>query len=359
MLRIATQLFIALIAVLMGGCASLNQPESLNTIVGKCQTTPPESQKAGAFEFSHSDAGELTEPRSQPSYFSNYPKSDMAIRFQSDDSTDAQIFFDPDVLSSSKSNEMPERIWPQRSRSSLGSLWTDIKTDHRNLYSIKNLPVAASLLGAGAWMANSDLDQNILEHIQDNITFNSKTNEYQEFVGEFRFFGEGYFLLPVYAGTAILGKYVFDDSPKAALAGEWGERSMRAFAIGAPVLVLSQFATGGSRPGESPDVREGSEWQFFEDNNGVSGHAFMGAIPFLTAYHMTDNRKLKVVYFAASTLPALSRITENGHYPSQALLGWGLAYLATSSIGCTENESFEVVPFLSETGVGIGVTMRR
>ena len=68
--------------------------------------------------------------------------------------------------------------------------------------------------------------------------------------------------------------------------GEWGDRSLRGVLLGTPPLLITQRLLGGSRPGEN---REASEWQPFEDNNAVSGHAFMGAIPFLTAMQMTDD----------------------------------------------------------------------
>lgn len=235
---------------------------------------------------------------------------------------------------------------------------SDTKSDFKNFYTAGNGAQALAFLGAGAWLANSNLDQNILQHIQEDITFNNNSSEYQQFVGEFRFFGEGYFLLPIYFSAGILGKHVFSDRPKLLRIGHWGDRCFRGIVLGTPPLILSQHILGASRPGET---NEGSEWQFLADNNGVSGHAFMGAIPFLTAFHMTKNRKLKVLYFAASTLPAFSRITENGHYPSQALLGWGLAYLITGSVAKTElqDDRISLAPYMSTDAVGIGLTFRR
>lgn len=301
--------------------------------------------------------GTLASKDERTTLFSATPTQTFTLRMQSEDLKPTQIYFDADIY---PKDDRDLFSLPQVDFGSTFSKFAeDTQSDYRNFYSRKNLPVAASFLGVGAWLANSDLDQNILEHIQDNITFNSSTNEYQEFVGEFRFFGEGYFLLPIYASTALLGKHVFSGNANAEVAGEWGERCVRGIFVGAPPLMISQYLIGGSRPGESGEKREGSEWQFLKDNNGVSGHAFMGAIPFLTAFHMAKDPRAKVFYFAASTLPALSRITENGHYPSQALLGWGLAYMATSSINQTENGTFQVAPYLSENGVGLGATFRR
>jgi hypothetical protein len=50
--------------------------------------------------------------------------------------------------------------------------------------------------------------------------------------------------------------------------------------VGAPPLYVMQQVTGSSRPGEGS---AGSHWHFLNDNNGVSGHAFIGAVPFLAA----------------------------------------------------------------------------
>lgn len=58
--------------------------------------------------------------------------------------------------------------------------------DHKNFYSLDNLPATTSFLAVGALLANTDADQNLLNHIQDGITFNNQTNELNEFVSEFR-----------------------------------------------------------------------------------------------------------------------------------------------------------------------------
>lgn len=246
---------------------------------------------------------------------------------------------------------------PDQSDSLLGEFVSDLRSDLGNFYNVENAPWVLGALGIGGLMANTSIDQDILDHVQDNITF-ARSDELGEFIGESRFFGEGYFLLPVYAGSAIIGKHFLAGYPAAWRVGEWGDRSFRGILLGAPPLLISQRLLGGSRPNETG---EGSEWQPFADNNAVSGHAFMGAVPFLTAMRMTDDYRARTVWFALSTLPALSRITENGHYPSQALLGWGLACLATSSVANSEfdeNRDFQVYPVFEADSVGVGVTIR-
>ncbi len=75
----------------------------------------------------------------------------------------------------------------------------------------------------------------------------------------------------------------------------------------------------------------------FRDNNGISGHAFMGALPFITAAKMSDDLRVKLFFYAGSALTPLSRVNDNAHYPSQVALGWWMAYLAASAIDSTDN----------------------
>jgi membrane-associated phospholipid phosphatase len=70
----------------------------------------------------------------------------------------------------------------------------------------------------------------------------------------------------------------------------------------------------------------------WQDNNGVSGHAFISSLPFITAAKMCDDNWAKAVCYAGSSLGPLSRINDNAHYPSQVVLGWWLAFLAASAV---------------------------
>jgi len=76
---------------------------------------------------------------------------------------------------------------------------------------------------------------------------------------------------------------------------------------------------------------------------------------------MTDNKWLKGFYFVASTIPALSRVSENAHYPSQAILGWTLAYVSTTSIAETENPSanYSITPLWIGDSMGLGISLKR
>ena len=92
-------------------------------------------------------------------------------------------------------------------------------------------------------------------------------------------------------------------------------------------MLLMQCVTGGSRPGETS---AGSRWKPFSDNNGVSGHAFIGGLVFIDAAKMTDNPWLKTGFYACSFYPPGRASMTMRHYTSQALLGWWMAYCAAT-----------------------------
>ena len=116
-------------------------------------------------------------------------------------------------------------------------------------------------------------------------------------------------------------------------------------------MLLLQRALGASRPDEA-----GSHWQSFNDSNGVSGHSFMGAVPFLTAAEMIDNSYLKYTLYLGSTLAGLSRINDNDHYFSQAVLGWWIAYLSVNSTDRTDRRKVIISPALMDNGAKIRMT---
>ena len=110
--------------------------------------------------------------------------------------------------------------------------------------------------------------------------------------------------------------------------------------------------TGGSRPTE---ISEGSEWLPLTDSNGISGHAFMGSLPLITAAKMSDSKGLKAIFYAASTVVPLSRVNDNAHFPSQVALGWWMAYLAASAVDATDNPNSRWKFYPYSTGDSSGV----
>lgn len=233
-------------------------------------------------------------------------------------------------------------------------LVVDIQSDHHFFYSRENVRPTLAFLGVSAAMAYSNWDAQILDFTQTALPSTSNSRLFRAF----RTVGNGYAMLPVYAGSALAGKYLQLGGPEMATIGEWGDRTVRGILVGTPPLLVSQFVLGGSRPDESAHR---SRWDYFEDTNAVSGHAFMGAVPFLTAYQMAETTRSKIFWLSLSMIPAVSRIADNAHYPSQSLLGWGLAYLATSSVARTELShcTFVMVPSVDGRQCGMTLMIRR
>ncbi|QDU98694.1 phosphatase PAP2 family protein [Lignipirellula cremea] len=203
-----------------------------------------------------------------------------------------------------------------------------IADDYRNFYSPRSLIWLAGGFAVGGLMANTGFDEGFVRDVYlENIVL-APSDEVYEKIHEPKFLGDGYYTLPLFAAAA-LAEPLIDDLPLGSATAEWGQRSLRTILVGGPPMLALQYATGGSRPGESS---AGSKWKPLSDNNGVSGHSFMGAIPFLSAAKMTDNLWLKGGLYVASTLPGLSRVNDDDHYFSQVFLGWWMAYLAASAV---------------------------
>ncbi|NQT16521.1 MAG: phosphatase PAP2 family protein, partial [Planctomycetes bacterium] len=231
--------------------------------------------------------------------------------------------------------------------------WCKVWTDHRNYYSWDVARDLGLALAGAAVLANTSLDKDFQDWYQEDVG-NSDT---RRLANDCKALGEGGCCLAVYLGLALVGS-LFDEESAGGVVGKLGSRTTRAYLVGGPPVVLTQRVLGGSRPGESED---GSHWKPMDDANAVSGHAFMGAVPFMTAARMTDCVWLKTGLYACSALPAWSRIDQNSHYLSQACLGWWMAYLAASAVDETETgyEHLTFLPVTTPEMVGIGMVYER
>lgn len=232
----------------------------------------------------------------------------------------------------------------------LARAWSLVTQDYRNFYSCENLTCLTAVFGAGALMANTGFDQTVQTAWQRSVT----PSGIGTFFSDCKDIGEGRYALAVF-GTAAATGYLLEGRPVGDAIGAWGERSLRIFVVGGPPVYALQWATGGSRPDESS---AGSRWKPFQDNNGVSGHAFVGAIPFLAAAGMVENPWAKGGLVVCSTFVGLSRVTDNAHYPSQVFLGWSLAVAGTLAVDRTDfrfaGHEARIVPVLFEEGGGVG-----
>ncbi len=230
----------------------------------------------------------------------------------------------------------------------------NLRSDYGNLYSGPSLGRLLVGVALAAVPANTSLDQEFQDGYQEDVR-SWGTNRVSDV---FRPLGRGQYVLPAVVGAGLLGTLCDDDACWRSHTAEWGGRSLRAILSGGPAVLLLESGLGGSRPGERP---EASHWRPFDDWNGASGHAFIGAIPFLTAARMTDDRWLQGGLLLASLLPAWSRVNDDRHYLSQVGLGWWVAYLACDAVDRTAHADDRLTwtPIFSPEMAGIAMVYRR
>jgi hypothetical protein len=235
------------------------------------------------------------------------------------------------------------------------SIFSRIASDHRHFYSPDSLLGLSYGLAGGALMANTNFDQAVQNRFQASVHNKSNDSLFRALHAP-KELGNGYRTVGIYAATWAAGA-LLEGHPVADDVGEWGERSFRSILVGAPPMLATQYVIGGSRPGESTS---GSDWKLLNDHNGVSGHAFMGAVPFLTAAQMTEEPWLKLFLYVGSTLVPLSRVNDDDHYTSQAFLGWWFAVLATKAIdsGYSNDSSWNFAPWLAPGTSGFAIEHR-
>jgi hypothetical protein len=225
----------------------------------------------------------------------------------------------------------------------------DVKSDYKKFYSNDNLMRMGIAYGVGGVMANSSIDENIRDGYQRNLR-SSRSDDAARIA---KMFGEGMYMIPLSLLAASSGG-IIPHQNRLSFIATWGRISARAYLAGGPPTLLMQRFTGASRPGETDS---GSHWKPFNDNNGVSGHAFIGAVPFLTIAHMSKKPFIRYFSYIASTLAGLSRINDDDHYASQAFLGWFMALEATNAVVKTDTDkkSFIMMPLYVAHGFGIRI----
>jgi hypothetical protein len=223
-------------------------------------------------------------------------------------------------------------------------IWHTLAEDHRVFYSGGRLLRMGIGLGAGAVMANTSVDEDIRIWYQDDV----RSSRTDDFAGAAKIFGEGDYVIPL-SVVAASTKWIFGEDSPFSVVGDWGARTARAYVLGGPLLLALQRVTGGSRPG---DGQNASHWRAFNDDNGLSGHAFVGAVPFLTIARMQDNSVVRYSFYVLSGLTAWSRINDDAHFASQAALGWYLAWEATDAVSDAESEEgkLAIVPLIRSDG---------
>jgi len=235
-----------------------------------------------------------------------------------------------------------------RFRQEKDNLWLDA----RNYYTWPTLRDIALSLGGASILANTSLDQDFRDWYQDDM----RASGLDKLADVAQPFGDGRIVVPACVALGLAGA-LHDDTPWGGGSADFGSRTVRAYAVGAPSLLFVQYLLGGSRPGRSD---EGSYWRPLDSPYGASGHAFVGAVPFLTAAQMTDDRCLKGLLSFCSVLPAWSRVNDDQHYLSQTILGWWIAYLACDAINTTQraDDRLLIAPIVGPETVGATVMYR-
>lgn len=240
-------------------------------------------------------------------------------------------------------------IW-ERGRDNAHDLFSRVFDDYRQFYLTRDLAHVALALAVAASIANTHADQGLRDWYQRRAG-QGQHRSLDETARFFKRFGDHQYFVPGYLVLAV-GDTLFPEVPWLNTVSTFGRRSLRALAVGAPSVGVLQVGLGASRP-----FTEDSHWRPFHSSHGVSGHAFVGAVPFLTAATMTDSYVLKAIFITGSLGTAWSRIHHDDHYFSQALLGWSIAYLSVHAVNQTDSR-WQVVPVDIPNGVGMGVMLR-
>jgi hypothetical protein len=276
----------------------------------------------------------------QPSEQKLYPISDLALQ--------SSEYIDIRYVANSAHPDDPG-IW-ERTRDHYGDQIHRLLNDYKNFYWSENLLYVGIAAAMAAPIANTHADQSIRNWYQAGVGQGrsrglDNTALFVKNFGEYKYAIPAYFVL---SGGGVL----WPDNDVLYTLGNFGDRGLRALAVGAPAVGILQYSLGSDRP-----FTQDSTWHPFRANHAASGHAFVGAIPFLTAASITESRALQTLLFAGSFATSWSRIHTDDHYFSQVLLGWSIAYLSVQSVNQTENQfgRFHIVPVDIPNGMGMGV----
>ncbi len=197
----------------------------------------------------------------------------------------------------------------------MGAGLCNAKSDFANYFSLPSMGELALGVGVAAPLANTKLDNDFRNWYQTRVETPASTR----IAYDVKNLGNGLITIPVCGVIGAAGQD-FDEYPMMATLGEFGDRSMRAYLVGTAPMLAMQELLGSGRPSDTADH---SYWHPFAASDGVSGHAYIGAVPFITAAKMSDDYFEKGFFYACSTLTAWSRIDTDSHYLSQACWAGG------------------------------------
>jgi membrane-associated phospholipid phosphatase len=233
----------------------------------------------------------------------------------------------------------------------------DLYTDFSDFFALDSLIWFGLATGTGAAVANTSLDDEFRDWYLSDVQAGSPDFSWG------RELGEAWLIPPLMAVTWGVTEWFeanpfYRTNPINLTLRQWSRQSLRALIVGSVPVIAVQYLSGASRPGEVPG--KGSDWDPFDDNNGVSSHAAIGAVPFLVAAYMSDHWLWKSVFFCGSFIASYARIYEDRNYLSQVFLGWSYAALAVESTIDTEQCPMKVrmVPLTLGGTYGVGFEYR-
>lgn len=244
----------------------------------------------------------------------------------------------------------PESGGPS-SDATVRELAAELSREYRDQFGQQQMRALGAALGVHAVVSNTNWDEEIREEVMQSAA--GAPNRWE--IGND--LGETWITVGALSSVWLADRMLTDDPTGQSGLGEWSGESLKAIAFGAPTVGVLQAVIGASRPGETPD---GSQWNPFADRNGVSGHAFVGAVPFLVAARRCERPAAKTACLAGSAVSAYSRMYEDRHYFSQAMLGWFIAYLTVNATdaGPRAGADRRIIPLDMGDRMGIGVEQR-
>lgn len=197
--------------------------------------------------------------------------------------------------------------------------------DQKNFYSSENLLILGSVLTTMGVLANTSGDMKFRDWYQQHLrsSGSDRVSQYIEPIGNRPY----PFIIILSCASLNLFPDRFVELPVINTLANLGSRSVRIMLTGAPPMGLFQRLLGSPRP-----TQGSSNWTPFKYATGMSGHTFLGAVPFLAAYTLAENKWLQITAIALSPLVGLSRINDNRHYLSQVIGGWSCAFIAARAI---------------------------
>ena len=127
---------------------------------------------------------------------------------------------------------------------------SSILADYKNYYSWETLRDMSLGLAIAAPVANTDLDGEFATWYQTRVR-GARSDQIAQF---WKPLGNGIYTLPVCIPLAIAHDVdFFGGHPLLNVAGDWGDRTSRAFLVGLPPMLAMQEILGASRP-DSPDA---------------------------------------------------------------------------------------------------------